>query len=304
MIPPANSHGAVVERAPAKINLFLDILARRGDGFHDLATLFVKLSLADEITLSTTGEAAAAGGAAIRHFTVEGTPEARPDLLPRDERNLAWRALVAMSRAHGAPLPPCDLHLVKRVPHGAGLGGGSSDAAAVLRAANRLFALGWGADRLAEIAATLGSDCPVFAHDWPAATGAGRGEVLAPAAVGRALPMLLVLPSFPVSTAEAYGALRPEHLGPRTDAGAAARWLAQPDGAPPPLHNSFEAALHDRFPALATAREELRRHGALAARLSGSGSATFGIFATTAQRDAATEAMSAKWGCLACESVW
>lgn len=274
--------------APAKVNLYLDILRRRADGFHDLRTAFAALSLGDEIATSAQGPLDPARLFRVA-LTVEGPFAAG---VPTGEENLLCRALVALARALGVEprtdLPPLPLYLKKNVPHGAGLGGGSSDAAAALRLAAGLLEVPPPAAMLHAVAASIGSDCAFFLGA-PFAEGTGRGEVLTPLPA-RSIPLLVVLPEFPISTREAYGRLRPEHLGARSDAEGLRRWLGG-TGPLPALENSFEPALDPLHPRLRTVREQLRESGAVLARLSGSGSACFGLFATAQDRDAA----AAQW---------
>lgn len=176
--------------APAKVNLVLRVLGRRPDGYHDLETLMVPLALHDTLSVE-------AGGDGI--VVTCSDPE-----IPCDASNLAHKAANAFFRATGWPTG-VRIHIEKRIPHGAGLGGGSSDAAAVLLALNELTGADLPVERLEEIAATFGSDIPFFVRGR-AAWARGRGEVLEAAGELPAFPILLVKPPFPVSTAWAYRA--------------------------------------------------------------------------------------------------
>ncbi len=179
----------LVLEAPAKLNLSLRLLGKREDGFHEIDTLMVRLpGLCDRLSFSPA-EADA--------LTCDDPG------VPADGSNLVVKALAAY-RAAGGQAAPLAIRLEKRVPHGAGLGGGSSDAAATLAALDRLAEAPLGTPRLMEIAAGLGSDIPFFLGP-PAARATGRGEKIAPAA-GRipALPVLLLKPGFGVSTPDAY----------------------------------------------------------------------------------------------------
>jgi 4-diphosphocytidyl-2-C-methyl-D-erythritol kinase len=262
----------VLELAPAKINLFLDVLRRRDDGYHDLRTLFVELDWADELSLE-----AEEGACAVRELRVDG-PFA--DGVPRDERNLVWRALALFLRETSAPLSFA-VRLTKNIPHGAGLGAGSSDAAAALRGANRLAGDPLSPDQLVALAAQIGSDCAFFVRGG-AALAEGRGELLEALPLGRQCAVLIVKPPFPVETRIAYGALRPEHLGEWSDAEGARRWIAGEAPLPTKLGNSFEAALYPTHRELEIIRTHLSEAGAFVARLSGSGSASFGLFESEA----------------------
>lgn len=175
--------------APAKINLWLRILGRREDGFHEVSTRMLPLSLADEVTLKETT------GSSLRFTCSDPT-------VPADESNLAVRALRAFEAASNIR-KGWSLHLEKRIPHGAGLGGGSSDAATVLRGLNDLCGKPLPLERLLEIAATLGSDVPSFIHGC-ACDATGRGEIVTPVDFPWKLPLVLIKPPFGVSTPWAY----------------------------------------------------------------------------------------------------
>jgi 4-diphosphocytidyl-2-C-methyl-D-erythritol kinase len=174
--------------APAKLNLSLRVVRRREDGFHEIDTLMVRLpGLCDRLTLTAADSDA---------FTCDDPG------VPADGSNLVLKALAAY-RATSGSTRPLAIHLEKRVPHGAGLGGGSSDAAATLRAVDQLHGDALGTERLMEIAATIGSDIPFFLGT-PAARATGRGEKIEAAAGPGVLPVLLLKPNFGVATPDAY----------------------------------------------------------------------------------------------------
>ena len=177
--------------APAKVNLTLRVLGRRSDGFHDIETLMVPLTLADRIELVLREEPGV-------DFSCSDSE------LPTNGTNLVCKAVVAFERATGREIG-VRIHLEKNIPHGAGLGGGSSDAAAVLKALDGLLKTNLGVSKLESIAATIGSDVPFFIRCVPAICR-GRGEVVEPVSGVPAAEILLVKPPFPVSTAWAYGA--------------------------------------------------------------------------------------------------
>lgn len=175
--------------APAKVNFHLRILGRRPDGFHDLETLMVPVSLADEITVTTS---------LGRSVTVVcDNPE-----VPLGETNLVSRAAKEFSRQTGHHFA-ADIAIKKRIPMGAGLGGGSSDAAAVLIALDALFETRLGVTELQRLAAHLGSDVPFFIRRHPAWCR-GRGEIIEPCEVPETVPLLLIKPPFGVETPWAY----------------------------------------------------------------------------------------------------
>ncbi len=175
--------------APAKINLWLRILGKREDGFHEVITRMVPLSLADEVTLKETS------GPSLR-FTCSDPS------VPADESNLAVRALRVFEEASGVR-KGWNIHLEKRIPHGAGLGGGSSDAAAVLRGLNELCGKPLSLEQLLEAAASLGSDVPFFIYG-SACDASGRGEIVTPVEFPWRLPLVLIKPPFGVASPWAY----------------------------------------------------------------------------------------------------
>lgn len=176
-------------QAPAKVNLSLRVLGKRDDGFHEIESLMVKLpGLCDSLRFAESGSFA---------FTCDAED------LPTNETNLVVKAVRAYEKEAGVTCRH-SIHLTKRIPHGAGLGGGSSDAATTLRGLDHLHGDKLGQERLREIAAGLGSDVPFFLQPG-AARCAGRGEVITPGPSLPALQVLLLKPWFGVPTPEAYG---------------------------------------------------------------------------------------------------
>ena len=179
-------------RAPAKINLSFRILRRREDGFHEIETLMAPVSLFDELSLT------------VRNSDQDDVLFTCDDAsLPTDDDNLAVRAARLFFKNTGRRAG-LKIELRKAIPHGAGLGGGSSDAASVLLGLNRLLNAGLRAEELAAIAAEIGSDVPFFIYESPAICR-GRGELVTRAKLTEALPLLLVKPAFGVRTPWAYG---------------------------------------------------------------------------------------------------
>lgn len=252
-------------RSFCKVNLCLEVLGRREDGYHELATVFQTVSLADTLTV---------------------VPTAGPDLLrvprggaPAGPDNLCLRAVRAYRNQRGWP-PGVRLQLDKTVPAGAGLGGGSSNAAATLRALALLDDQPPSDQALHQIAATLGADVAFFLTGGTA-LGTGRGEKIERLPDLAGLPLVLARPRLSISTAEAYGMLSPEDFSD----GARARAMAQAicegagiEGIAAHLHNAFTASLVRRWPEVAEVLEALRDAGAVRAEVSGSGSACFGLF--------------------------
>jgi len=234
----------------AKINWSLRITGRRGDGFHDLETVFQTISLHDDLSFRP----------AERLSLTCDDPS-----IPTGETNLVMRA----ARAVGAP--PVQIELVKRIPAGGGLGGGSSNAAATL------FALGDENTDLAAIALALGSDVPFFLFGGTA-YATGRGEVLTPMRPMSGIPLLLVLPEERVLTRDAFA--RVIRYSQPLGIDAYARGFAS-------FTNDFEEPVFAMLPHLRELKERLLAAGAVHAAMSGSGSTLFGAFATVAARDEA-----------------
>jgi 4-diphosphocytidyl-2-C-methyl-D-erythritol kinase len=250
--------------APAKVNLSLRVVGRREDGYHEIETLMVPIELADRLTLERMD-----GPAGALCFSCSD-PE-----VPSDDGNLVVRALRALADAHG-PLPALKAKLEKSIPHGAGLGGGSSDAAAALRGANELFGLGLPVSVLEAIAAGIGSDVPFFVTDG-ACLCRGRGELIEPRPDLRPrLPILLFKPAFPVPTPWAYGqwatapALPGVSYEPQRVSGG--------DGKDVILFNDLERPVFAKHLVLADMKQWLRARPEVAAALmSGSGSTMIAV---------------------------
>src|SRR5436190_7755582 len=192
-------------RAPAKLNLFLDVLGRRGDGFHDLETLMVPIRLADQVSMTRTHPTVQPSEISLDVHTC--WPMQTPDLLPvvpAGAHNLVVRSLKLLQERTGSAFG-ARVELVKRIPMAAGLGGGSSDAAAALRLANRVWQVNWDDDRLADLAAELGSDIPFFLSHG-AAICRGRGERVERLPPLPPLYFVIVKPVDALGTGEVYQA--------------------------------------------------------------------------------------------------
>ncbi len=251
--------------APAKINLSLRVLRRREDGFHEIETRMAPVALADRVTLEEAPDAAPGCVA----FTCDD-----PNV-PADETNLAVKAVRALEK-HTGPLPAVRIHLEKRVPHGAGLGGGSSDAAAVLLGLNDLFSLGLGPEPLHGAAAAIGSDIPFFLHGG-VCDCAGRGEAVTPVEDFTWKPrVLLIKPPFGVATPDAYRRWRDSREMPGLP------YTAQTLSGVT-LVNDLERPVFEKYPVLGQLKARLLRcEGVLAALMSGSGSTVFAVLAPEA----------------------
>jgi 4-diphosphocytidyl-2-C-methyl-D-erythritol kinase len=274
--------------SPCKVNLLLNILGRRPDGFHELETVLQPVRLCDRLTFERRGT------------TVELS--CNDAALPVDSGNLVHRAatgfLQAVQTGDGVRI-----HLEKKIPLAAGLGGGSGNAATTLLALNELFGRPLAAAKQETLAAALGSDVPFFLQDKPA-LATGRGEKIQPLDVFPALrgrAFLLIHPGFGISTPWAYQNLArfPEALNGRP--GRAQRLIARlqtGDGraAGAEFYNSLEAPALKKYPVLALFQEFLRANGALAALMSGSGSTTFAIVENVNAGESLVEKFKSKFG--------
>ncbi len=250
----------LVVPAPAKVNLFLHVTGRRADGYHSLESLFSLIDLADTLTLEDRDD-----GRILRGGNVPGVPESA-DLTLRAAH--ALREAAAMRR--GATIT-----LAKRIPQGAGLGGGSSDAASVLLALNRLWSLSMSRRDLAAIGVTLGADVPFFLGETPA-LARGIGERLTPMSLPTCW-LALAMPAVQVATAEIFAA--PELT--RSTPSAKMDVFSEGYG-----RNDLEAVAASRFPRVAEALRALRR-ASPQARMTGSGACVFAVFATEAEAQSA-----------------
>lgn len=251
-------------QARAKVNLFLDVTERRPDGYHDILTVFQEIDLADRL-----------------HVGRAKTPGLAVECVPDIPGNILHKAWETLERRHG-PLPGVRAVLRKHIPLQAGLGGGSSDAAAFLKAVNRLLELGLTPDDVERVAAEVGSDAPFFVRGG-CRTGHGRGDILEPLPHQLELRFVIVHPGFGVPTAEAYAALDPANFGGgRERFGRLKTALTERNlkAVAANLYNVFETTVFAARPEIRRIAERLREEGALNALLCGSGSAVFGLFRT------------------------
>lgn len=260
----------------AKINLGLNIVSRRSDGYHDLDMVMLPVGWRDilEIVPSSTGA------------TTLSTSGNKVDCPP--EKNLVYKAWNRMNEAVGQELPPVDIYLHKVIPDGAGLGGGSSDAAFTLTALNALFSLGLTQDRLCGIAATLGSDCPFFIHNRPMLCR-GTGTEMTPVDInfGSVTHIVIAKPcGISVSTAEAYSGVRPAVPDKTADEIVT---LLPPDQWTGRLTNGFEKHIFASRPSIASLKDKLTASGAVYSSMSGSGSAVYGLFDDAKMAEAAAD---------------
>jgi 4-diphosphocytidyl-2-C-methyl-D-erythritol kinase len=289
----------LAEPAPAKINLFLRVVGRRADGYHELDSVFVPVSLCDQVRVEIRVEPRSAADTTIALHCD------RTDI-PAGEKNLAWRAADAFLGEFGTEIHrprEVAIDLRKEIPVGAGLGGGSSDAGAVLRMMAALCRVD-DLSRLAQVALALGADVPFFLDPHVAHVG-GVGERIAPLEIdasGERAPlsqaplwqtplwMVIAVPPVEVSTAEVFRALSPEQW---SGAAPTEHLHAIASGAirPAMLLNDLAAAAMARYPEIAQLRSALLAAGAEGASMSGSGGAVFGIFPSAKAAAQAAAAM-------------
>lgn len=253
--------------SPAKINLSLNVLGRRADGYHDILTVMQKIDLADEIDLSLSPH----DGIRIH---------CDDPAVPTDSRNLMYRAAERLLTTADIP-PGVEISLKKRIPVAAGLGGGSSDAATVMKLLNEATGLHLGENRLVELGAGIGSDVPFFISTSVAAIATGRGEKIEPISITRPYVYLLVCPPLEVSTAWAYesfdGMAHPQ-AGGKTGSQEMKSGLENGTFWSRHARNDLESATAARHPEILEIKNQLLRNGALYSAMSGSGPSVFGVF--------------------------
>ena len=265
----------------AKINLGLNITRRRPDGYHDIETIFYPIPIADALEVLPWGEDPTSE-------PESGDPRTAPTVCARGkcrlfryglrveapaDSDLTVRAYSLLDEAYH--LPPADIHLLKRIPMGAGLGGGSADAAYALKLLNQVFEIGLSIDELEGIAARLGADCAFFVEGRPV-FAEGIGNVFTP--VGHlslaGYGIMVVKPDVFVSTREAYASVKP--CRPTVSLKEIAQ--REPETWRELMVNDFEASIFPRFPEIASIKQRLYDGGALYASMSGSGSSVYGLF--------------------------
>jgi len=278
--------GAVSARCPAKLNLFLEVLGRRPDGFHEIESVLVPLpTLHDTLTVTPADPG-------TMEIAVEAPPWWK---VPPGEQNLAVRA-ARMVLAECRSDRGFRLRLRKRIPTGSGLGGGSSDAAAALTLVNALLGDPVPRRRLLEIGAGLGSDVPFFLHGG-AAIARGRGESLEIARVGPTIRFLVAYPGVPASTAEVYGKCRPAEAGRARSPREVLDALAKGDGRAlaAAAFNRLAAPSREVCPAVADAMMRLEALGLGPPRVTGSGSACFVVLVAGESRPIDTARLVQGW---------
>jgi len=247
----------------AKINLGLRVIRKRPDGFHDLESAFLPIGLTDALEILPSGNGQESKS---NNLIITGLP------LDVSDDNLCLKAHRIIQEKHG--VQDVSMHLHKKIPSGAGLGGGSSDAAFTLLALDDMFGLDLDKPKLLEYASRLGSDCPFFILNSPS-LATGRGEKLKPLSLDLSgYILLLVLPAIPVNTTMAFKLLKLEKMGP-TVADILKR---PPEDWKDDLVNHFEPPIFNKYPLIGRIKDAMYTSGAIYASMSGSGSAVFGLF--------------------------
>jgi 4-diphosphocytidyl-2-C-methyl-D-erythritol kinase len=275
-----------------KVNLLLNILGKRADGFHELETVMQPVNFCDELSFER-------GGNAIELSCSNKN-------LPTDSKNLVFRAAEAFLKLHNLRAG-VRIHLEKKIPLAAGLGGGSGNAATTLLGINEIFGSPLPIKALANIAESLGSDIPFFLQNKPA-LATGRGEKIQPLenfSVFKGKAFLLIHPGFGISTPWAYQNLVRFPKALNGEKGRATDLIAKLQtndfsAAAGEFYNSLEAPALEKFPILGLFQEFLRANGSLAALMSGSGSTTFAICENVSAAESLTEKFKSKFG----ENYW
>ncbi|MDZ4687357.1 MAG: 4-(cytidine 5'-diphospho)-2-C-methyl-D-erythritol kinase [Planctomycetaceae bacterium] len=260
-----------IGQAPAKVNLFLRVVRRRSDGYHDIETVMSRIALADTLHFRPTTD-----GTIRLNVRLAYPRGLRASPVPATDDNLVVKA-ARLLQPLAKPPDGAEITLIKRVPAAAGLGGGSSDAATTLAALNQLWQMGLAREELIALAAQLGSDVPFFLADSGTALCTGRGEHLEPFAGRLSLPLVIARPQSGLATAAVYGGCRPEPDGPDVGPLMAGLRSGSATHVAHCLHNGLQpaaealnaevAVLHRLF-----ARQSFRGH-----QLTGSGTSYFGI---------------------------
>ena len=246
-----------------KINLGLSITEKRPDGYHNLETVFYPVALEDALEIRTNPESQQKFTLHQHGMEIAGNPE----------NNLVVKAYLLLDKEFH--LPPVEIHLYKHIPSGAGLGGGSSDAAFMLKLLNEHYNLQLSDNQLEDYAATLGADCAFFIKNTPT-YAEGIGNIFSPIELSlKGYRIMIVKPDVFVSTREAFANIRPhrpEYPVREVIRRPVAEWKDT-------LINDFEASVFPQYPVIGEIKEELYHQGAIYASMSGSGSSVFGLFA-------------------------
>ena len=277
-------------KTPAKINLGLHIHGKREDGFHELETIFQMVSLYDDVELELLSS-----GIKL---------ECDSPGVPTDDTNLAYKAANLLRQSYQVEDKGVSIRLKKKIPFGAGLGGGSGNAAGVLMGLNRLWGLEIEREKLSKLAAELGSDVPFFLTS-PCALGMGRGEKLKALKPCAKFQVLLVFPGFPVATSWVYQNLKLKLTKRENNISILRKNLSLSDitSLGSQLYNDLEPLVIQRFPEVQVVKDELWAWGALGVLLSGSGSTVFGIFDDPDKARVACAGLNGTWERVLVETI-
>ena len=277
-------------KTPAKVNLGLHVHGKREDGFHELETIFQMVSLFDDVELELLSSG----------IKLEcDTPG-----IPTDDTNLVCKAALLLRKSYQVEGKGVSIRLKKKIPFGAGLGGGSGNAAGVLMGLNRLWDLNIEREKLFTLAAELGSDVPFFLTS-PCALGKGRGERLKVLEPCSKFQVLLVFPGFPIATSWVYQNLRLK-LTKRPNNISILRKnlsLSNITSLGSQLYNDLESVVIQKFPEVKVVKNELWAWGALGVLLSGSGSTVFGIFDDPEKAQVACASLNGDWERVVTETI-
>lgn len=258
-------------KACAKINLGLNIVSRRPDGYHNLQTVFYPVPIFDDIDIEALPQGQTAS-LSIVMANQAGEEDASTAPLPATEDNLVMKAYRLVAERY--ELPAVSITLTKRIPMQAGMGGGSADGSFTIRLLNEMFRLGMSSHEMEGLALRLGADCPFFVEATPA-YAEGIGEVLSPVRLDlSSYALAIVKPPVAISTREAFARIQPK------EPAINCREIVQrPIGEwRRLLHNDFEESIFPQYPVIREAKERLYSLGAIYAAMSGSGSALFAFF--------------------------
>ena len=277
-------------KTPAKINLGLHIHGKREDGFHELETIFQMVSLYDDVELELLSS-----GIKL---------ECDSPGVPTDDTNLAYKAANLLRQSYQVEDKGVSIRLKKNIPFGAGLGGGSGNAAGVLMGLNHLWNLKIEREKLSELAAELGSDVPFFLTS-SCALGMGRGEKLKALKPCAKFQVLLVFPGFPVATSWVYQNLKLKLTKRENNISILRKNLSLSDitSLGSQLYNDLEPLVIQRFPEVQVVKDELGARGALGVLLSGSGSTVFGIFDDPDKARVACAGLNGTWERVLVETI-
>jgi 4-diphosphocytidyl-2-C-methyl-D-erythritol kinase len=277
-------------KTPAKVNLGLHIHGKREDGFHELETIFQMVSLYDDLELELLPS-----GIKL---------ECETPGVPTDDTNLVYKAALLLKQNYQVEGKGVSIRLTKNIPFGAGLGGGSGNAAGVLMGLNRLWNLNIERDKLSTLSAELGSDVPFFLTS-PCALGIGRGEQLEALKTCSKFQVLLVFPGFPIATSWVYQNLKFKLTKRENNISILRKNLSLSDitSLGSQLYNDLESVVIQRFPEVQVIKDELRALGALGVLLSGSGSTVFGIFDDSEKARVACAGLNGVWKRVVVETI-